>query len=298
MLPISDDIASIWSLQPPENPGKNHTPHFETERYRNPAKFVMGTLSIQSRIRRIQRHLGIEDDGLVGPVTLSRLEEVLGIGHGAANLIVSFRGVEMLIAFEISSPSYYRRELSKPHWPGGASGVTIGIGYDLGYNTIAQVEKDWKGKLSDATLQELLGVTGLRGIDAREASIRLRELEIVIPLEMARSVFFRNTLPRYARQTRKAYPGIEALPHDAQAALLSLVYNRGTSKSGARRREMKAIEKEVRNRSLSGIAGQIRAMKRLWIGKGLPGLLTRRDKEAELVENSERVYLEEELIYL
>ncbi len=204
----------------------------------------------------------------------------------------------MLIEFEISSDSYYRRKLSVPVWPGGASGVTIGIGYDLGYNTAKQIEKEWAGKISDAVLQELKGVSGITGIDAREAAGRLQALGIKIPLEAAKEVFFRSTLPRYAEQTRKAYPGIEKLPHDAQAALLSLIYNRGPGKRGSRRREMKAIEALVINKSLGEIAGQIRSMKRLWAGRGLAGLLKRRDREAAMVEASKRTYTPDELVYL
>jgi len=258
----------------------------------------MSPFTIKARIRRIQRHLGVEDDGLIGPVTLSAIENALGIGTESANLVISYHGLEILIGFEITSESHYRRRLSSPHWPGGASGVTVGIGYDLGYNSVRQIERDWKGRISDATLQELKGVAGLKGIDAREAADRLRQLGIQIPLEAAKVVFFRHTLPRYAAMTRKAYPGVEALPHDAQAALLSLIFNRGTAKRGARRREMKAIEALVRSQSLGGIAEQIRSMKRLWVDKDLPGLLKRREMEATLVENAERAYHEEELVYL
>ncbi len=204
----------------------------------------------------------------------------------------------MLIKFEISSESYYRRKLSAPIWPGGSSGVTVGVGYDLGYNTAKQIEKEWTGKISDAVLQELRGVSGITGVDGREAAERLQKLEIKIPLEAAKKVFFRSTLPRYAEQTRKAYPGIEKLPHDAQAALLSLVYNRGPGKKGSRRREMKAIEALVIKKSLDEIAGQIRSMKRIWIDRGLEGLLKRRDKEAAMVEASMRNYNPDELVYL
>jgi GH24 family phage-related lysozyme (muramidase) len=44
---------------------------------------------------------------------------------------------------------------------------------------------------------------------------------------------------------------------------------------------------EVRqNNLLRFIAGQFRSMKRLWEGKGLDGLLARRDAEADLVESA------------
>ena len=29
------------------------------------------------------------------------------------------------------------------NWPGGASGITIGIGYDLGYITVDRFESEW-----------------------------------------------------------------------------------------------------------------------------------------------------------
>ena len=54
--------------------------------------------------------------------------------------------------------------------------------------------------------------------------------------------------------------------------------------SGDRRREMRAIARAVARGDVAEIARQIRAMKRLWVGKGLDGLLKRREGEAALVE--------------
>jgi GH24 family phage-related lysozyme (muramidase) len=47
---------------------------------------------------------------------------------------------------------------------------------------------------------------------------------------------------------------------------------------------MKNIAPLVINKDYKKIAEQIRSMKRLWIGKNLDGLLTRREKEAKMVE--------------
>jgi GH24 family phage-related lysozyme (muramidase) len=44
------------------------------------------------------------------------------------------------------------------------------------------------------------------------------------------------------------------------------------------------IKDLVANKDYKGIAKEIRSMKRLWEGKGLDGLLKRRDKEAKMVE--------------
>jgi GH24 family phage-related lysozyme (muramidase) len=47
---------------------------------------------------------------------------------------------------------------------------------------------------------------------------------------------------------------------------------------------MRAVRDAVAAGDLQEIATQIRAMKRLWVGKGVDGLLKRRDAEARLVE--------------
>jgi GH24 family phage-related lysozyme (muramidase) len=49
---------------------------------------------------------------------------------------------------------------------------------------------------------------------------------------------------------------------------------------------MRAVRDAVAAGDLQEIANQIRAMKRLWEGKGLDGLLKRRDAEADLVESA------------
>jgi GH24 family phage-related lysozyme (muramidase) len=264
----------------------------------------MSTLTVRERVQAIQRLLGVSPDGLLGPVTLTRLEAVLARclpgapepDAAAANLVVSKRGLDLIVSHEIGSEANYRRRLSNPIWPGGQSGVTIGIGYDLGHTSATQIEKDWRGRIADADLAKLLTVVGKKGEAGKQARASVRQVEV--PFEAAKEVFYTSTLPRFAQITQRAYPGVERLPADAQAALLSLVYNRGASKSGGSRREMKAIEPLVKNGDLNGIAEQIRAMKRLWVGKGLPGLLRRRDEEAELAAHADRAYEAEELVRL
>ena len=266
----------------------------------------MAQLSTKERIQAIQRRLGVGADGIIGPVTLTRIEAALDRAFGPvtpeepaaieANMIVSTKGLDEIVRFEISSFSFFERRLANPIWPGGSSGVTIGIGYDLGFNTRGQIEKAWRGKLPDAEVDALLIAAGVKGEAAKALLPRVKH--VTVSVEAAKAVFFTDTLPRFADRTRKAYPGVEKLPADAQAMLLSLVYNRGASMSGSRRREMRAIQPLVVNQDLNGIAEQIRSMKRLWIGKGLPGLLKRRDKEAELIENSQRHYEPDELVSL
>jgi GH24 family phage-related lysozyme (muramidase) len=172
-------------------------------------------------------------------------------------------------------------------WPGGFSGVTIGIGYDLGYVTVDQFDSDWGDVLTRPTLVRLREGVGLRGPKARNRTPVFADIRIARP--PSERVFVERTLPMTVFRTAQAFPGFERLPLDAQGALVSLVYNRGTSTVDApgedRRREMRAIKRVVPTGDLREIARQIRAMKRLWQGKNLDGLLLRREAEAALVES-------------
>lgn len=177
---------------------------------------------------------------------------------------------------------------TKPVWPGGQSGVTIGFGYDLGYVTVDQFESDWGELVRRDALPRLAAVVGLRGQKARNRVGTLADLRIT--RRAAEQVFGARTLPLYELRTAQAFPGVEALPEDARGALVSLVYNRGTSmvdhSPEDRRREMRAIRAAVAEGDLEEIAAQLRAMKRLWEGKGLAGLIARREEEAGLVESA------------
>jgi GH24 family phage-related lysozyme (muramidase) len=173
-------------------------------------------------------------------------------------------------------------------WPGGASGITIGIGYDLGYVTVDQFESDWDEHLRTDHRDRLVDAVGIRGIRAKNrastfSDIRIRRVD-------AEQVLEEKTIPLCQLRTAQAFPGLERLPLDAQGAIVSLVYNRGTSmvddSPQDRRREMRAIRDAVAEQDLHEIANQLRAMKRLWQGKGLDGLLQRREAEAVLVESA------------
>ena len=54
--------------------------------------------------------------------------------------------------------------------------------------------------------------------------------------------------------------------------------------TGDSRLEMRDIKLLVPKRDYRGIAEELRKMKRIWEGKGLDGLLARREAEAKLVE--------------
>lgn len=260
----------------------------------------MAKFDLTARIKRIQSYLGVPDDGVIGPVTLTALENRLFdkqaqvVAVEDVSLTVSRKGLQKIVQHEISSAAYYRKFLSHPTWPGGGSGITIGIGYDLGYNSGRQTRKDWSTNLSEIDLERLVSICGLRGDGARQVLKNVQSVSI--PLEAAQRVFYESTLTRSAADTARVYAGVEDLHPNAQAALLSLVYNRGTSLRGSRRREMAAIKELVAKKDYAGIARQIRSMKRLWEDQGLDGLLKRREDEARLVYQTDRSLDETEIV--
>lgn len=269
--------------------------------------------TISERLKRIQEHLGVEPDGLLGGQTLTALEKKLlpfsaRSGQAPAaqpasapsaddqGLTLSQKGIDLIIHHEIGSESYYRAKLTRPTWPGGDSGVTIGIGYDLGYASPEKFERDWGSLLLTSDVTKLKRVCGKKAQRARRLVNTVKSTRI--PFETAKHVFVYSSLPEYARKTRATFPGVENLHADAQSALVSLVYNRGTSTRGDSRREMAAIQPLVLRQAYDEIAREILSMKRLWVGRGLDGLLRRRDEEAELVAQSSRTYQPGELVRL
>ena len=159
----------------------------------------MSILTTTERLKVIQRRLGVDDDGILGPDTLTRIESVIDEVIGPLeteleySLIVSREGLNQIVQFEISSESYYKKRLSRPIWPKGDSGITIGIGYDLGYHTKTQIKRDWKGRISDVELEELVDVTGLKGEAANAVLSTVSHIRI--PLDGAKEIFYPSTLP-------------------------------------------------------------------------------------------------------
>lgn len=192
---------------------------------------------------------------------------------------------KLILDYEVGGgEAYYDKKLIHPTWPGGQSGVTIGVGYDLGYNSQSQFQADWGTRLAAADYNRLKACLGSK---ASVASGLIRGVkDISVPWSAASAVFFALTVPRFYREALGAFPGMDKLPGDAQGALVSLVFNRGTSMKGDSRREMRAIRDLVPKGDLKGIAAQLRSMKRLWVGKHLDGLIARREAEAKLVENA------------
>lgn len=258
------------------------------------------TTDLITLVKMVQRMVTTDDDGVPGSETMTRIEAFISPALPkppvGASMIVSRRSIEALIAFEITSQEVYEKRYQFPIWPKGQSGVTIGIGYDLGFATTSQITEAWGQRVSPSNLQLLLSVKGKTGLNAKDVLPTVKSVKI--PFEDAIAVFHLITLPEFAGRTKRLYPGVQKLPPDAQGALISLVYNRGTATKGDRRREMKNIISLVAGQDLDGIAAELRSMKRLWNPDTEGGLIKRREKEAQLVENASFNILPEDQIII
>lgn len=190
----------------------------------------------------------------------------------------------LLLKYEVGGgKGYYDKFLSKFTWPQGASGPTIGIGVDCAYYTPQELRKIFNF-LPENQIELIVKASGKTGQQGKEYTKILRKSNITVNWDDAIKIFEKLTWPKFTKLAEKTFPGLEELCDNAYGAIVSLVFNRGTSLNGDSRLEMRNIKNLVPKKNYKGIARELRKMKRIWEGKGLDGLLERREAEAKLVE--------------
>lgn len=194
------------------------------------------------------------------------------------------KAMDVIIYYETGGKDYYIKFLQHPTVPGGASGITIGIGADCGagYSSKEIFLKDWH-MLIEADKVNLSGAVGLN--HQRSIAYLPRVKHIVIKWNDAIAVFNEKTVSAYYSLACRTFPKLEELDLRCQVALLSVVFNRGGSLIGEPRIEMREIRRLVPLKDYKGIAHQLRKMKRVWRGKDIQnGMYNRREGEAKLVD--------------
>lgn len=194
---------------------------------------------------------------------------------------ISNRAVDLMIGSEVGGRQQYDLRYSRPVFPCPNCGITIGIGYDIGYSTREEFLSDWHD-LPKEHLERLARAAELKGAQAR--ALLAQVSDIVVPWDVTLAVFRNHILPIQARKTFRAFPQSIGLPPESFGALVSVVYNRGPSMSGDRRKEMFAIRELIRWREFQAIPEQFRAMKWIW-ARDEGGLPRRREEEAVLFES-------------
>jgi GH24 family phage-related lysozyme (muramidase) len=203
---------------------------------------------------------------------------------------ISQNATDLIVACEVTSAKKYAKSYQRPTWPNGQSGVTIGVGYDVGYVSKENLGQDWESYIDSSVISALAVACGVTGEPAKQLTSSLQA--ITIPWDVAFRQFLKEVQPRYVSETERALPNTTLLTSDSLGSLVSLVYNRGASfnissekDTTGRYREMRNIRSWMMSKEFSKIPDEIRAMKRLWKDKPkLVGLVERRELEATLFE--------------
>jgi len=193
------------------------------------------------------------------------------------------KALNLILEYEVGGGrAYYEKYLSGPTWPGGASGMTLAIGIDCGYYTPTELREIFNF-LPENQIKAIQDASGKRGQSGKEYTAHVRNLNIKITWDQAVEIFDKYTWPKFARLAERTFPGLDQLCDNAYGAIVSLVFNRGASLVGDSRSEMRDIKDLIPQKDYRTIAIEIQKMKRIWKGKGLEGLLARRDAESALV---------------
>ena len=198
--------------------------------------------------------------------------------------VIPTRAVAFIAREEVGGREFYDAHAVHPEWPGGDSGVTIGVGYDLGFQS--DFETDWGDLLSAADMAALRSWMGRTGDAAAPGPAQLAG--ITVPWPAAWLGYVRRTLPQQVTLTQETFRvgGGATLPPLCLGVLVSLVYNRGagmTDERGSdRRKEMREIRDTLVAGILTPVADLLRSMARLWPETN--GVHGRRLREAALFE--------------
>lgn len=236
----------------------------------------------------------VDEDGVFGEGTEAAVRETQSIARLAItgnvddatwawlraqpepSLDIATKAVVFIVKEEVVGRAYYETHAARPTYPGGQSGITIGVGYDLRFQTAERFAADWEAVLTRTQLESLMPFIGRQGSDDAARGL----VALTIPWRSAWTVFIRRILPRYVAETRGAFQGFDQLTRLSRGVLVSLVYNRGVKMDGDNRKEMREIRDAVRTGEVEVIPDAILSMKRLWPDSN--SLRQRRDREAAL----------------
>ncbi len=172
-----------------------------------------------------------------------------GISEGApihappSNTPISSRAFDLIVQLEVTSQALYEARYRHPTWPRGASGVTIGVGYDVGYSTVAELHDDWDNAIP-AEMDDALEVAAdVPGVPAQALASQLHDT-VDVAWSPAIAVHRQKIIPRWVGVVERNLLNTASIGPDCLGALVSLTYNRGASfdKPGDRYTEMRAIK--------------------------------------------------------
>lgn len=210
-------------------------------------------IKTDTAVRNLQRKNGLLSDGVAGPNTwyalgivdsakpnvkpINSLPGLLsGTGTAGASiaknapasredakpvsqLSTSLKGLQFIYTREA-----WRGKSNRLHWPGGASGVTLGPGYDMKERSEEDVKKDMMRIPLHADLAKKIAKgAGLKGVDAKNFSRTNNDLVLLTDSEEFK--LMQMVVPTYEKLARKKIT-VDLMQHEFDT-LVSFAYNLG-----------------------------------------------------------------------
>lgn len=177
-------------------------------------------------------------------------------------------GQRMIFEIEVGP---FKTHTAHLHWPGGASGVTLGPGYDMKDRSASAIESD----LTDIGIESetAKAVSKAAGLTGDKAKTFADDNEDLLSLSDEQQVFLLALIvPKYEAIVNR-HVHISLKPHEFDA-LVSFVYNPGGSFLPVAKQvdkdDMEAAASIMKKRVISG-------------GKTMQGLVARRTRETNLL---------------
>jgi GH24 family phage-related lysozyme (muramidase) len=135
------------------------------------------------------------------------------------------------------------------YWPGGCSGPTIGVGFDLGYATPSTVRMAFQGLVDSETMLVLLSAHGIHGVKSvqwvQNNPIHITRYEADVSFFRIAKVYWHETENRFGTD-------VDSLDPTVKGVILSLVMN-----YGGRNRALDTVQTELNRGDLIGLSETI-----------------------------------------
>jgi GH24 family phage-related lysozyme (muramidase) len=190
-------------------------------------------------------------------------------------------------ANSVEGHKYYDKHYQTATFAGSGSGPTIGIGVDLGMNSSQFTTSCWSPFFSGGIVARFASCHGHTTTALAKRDIADMQ-DIVVVWSTALQEFNANEVANYYQLTLRTYPGLSQLSKNAQSAVVSLTYNRGSSMIGDSRVDMRTLRDAVTAGDLQAMANAVRhmiiTMEAAWKSEGIyDGMVNRRNAEARLI---------------